>query len=484
MKNENDKKILGCRGSLHVLSVGVALALGTQCASAAVEFHPRSEVSATWTDNLSLSRDDDPAKESGYVVQINPGFSLVQTGRRFSGSLEYTMQNVFFPGDRDRDSRFHQGEAAFTTELLSTWLYLDGAASYAQELLDPRLPTNNNNLFQVANQTDALTARVSPSLRHEFDSFRMDFRYTRGLIDYKRTEDASGVTQLQDADTQSYSGLFGSADEDARLTWVTRYERQEAEYENSPKFRYDTANAELGLLLGSSFRVIGRGGAESDPVQDQTKGGLDNETWEGGFRWTPSERTRVEAFYGDRFYGESYSALIHHEARRAEWDLTYVEGPMTQAQESILRPVEIDPAARGQGDIGAVDFTRQSNAVFLRKTTEARVHIAGQRTNIDVTATDYRRKYLTGTFGEEHTRGGSVGILRRLSASTDFGVNGRFEKTDLREGDNFRELNFGLELRHRIGERIVASAEATRIDRTGAADFTANLITLAISGEF
>src|SRR5690349_11936747 len=73
------------------LSIVVALALSGSVANAATEFHPRTLVSASYIDNLTLAADNDPAKESGFVLQANPGFTFLQRAPRFSSSLEYTM---------------------------------------------------------------------------------------------------------------------------------------------------------------------------------------------------------------------------------------------------------------------------------------------------------------------------------------------------------------------------------------------------------
>jgi hypothetical protein len=482
MKNENDKSTSNsevCR----FLSIGVVviLALSTRRAEAASEFHPSLLLGTTWTDNITLAGDNDPLKESGFVTQVNPGFKFAQKAKRFSSSFEYTMQNVFFQSNSDRNATYHQGEAGFITELIDSYVYLDGAGSYTQQLLDPKLPTNNGNLFLIANQTDALAAHLSPSIRHEFEAFRFDARYTRGLIDYKNE---TGPAQLRDADTQSYSGLIGSADDLSRLTWEAQYQKQEAKYEQLPTYVFEQAHAELGWLFGKVLRVIGRSGAESDMSQDPTKGGLDYKTWEGGFKWAASERTRIEAFIGDHFYGRSYSALAHHEAHYARWDLSYSEAPLTQAQESILHPIASDLAQLGRVEPGSVEFNRATAAVYLRKTFEARLHIEGQRTGIDLFATDYRREYLNGVIGNEHLKGGSIELTRHFSGQTEFHVSGKLEDSDLVEGVGYREVDFSMELRRRLGENVHTSLRASRIDRTGSADYTANLITATIAGEY
>jgi uncharacterized protein (PEP-CTERM system associated) len=322
-------------------------------------------------------------------------------------------------------------------------------------------------------------------LRHEYDSFRVDARYGRGIVDYRDEVDpAAPLTFIQDADTESRSALIGSVDEEARLSWEATYEFQQAEYDLALPYRYERAQAELGFLIARPLRIIGRVGRESDPLLNVSEGGLDNETWEAGFRYSPGERTRLEAFYGDRFYGKSYSGMFRHEARRAVWTISYVEGPTTQAQEIGMRPVAPDQAQLIDIVPDAQDFSRQTSAVYVRKTAEARVVLTGQRTTIDISALDYRREFLNGPAGEEHLRGGGIAMTRTFSSQTSLVVSARYSDSQLIEGDGYKETIGTIEARRRFGQYFTGSIGVNRIDRSGFLDYTTNWATATLTGEF
>jgi hypothetical protein len=482
MKNENGKPSISQRAAWWTSIATLATAFGFGgVAHAALEFHPHAEIIGTWIDNLTLVEDDNPAKESAYVMQANPGFSILQRGQRLNASLDYTMQNVFFLENSERNSTYHQGSLGLEGVLVRDYFFIEASGIYSQELVDPRLPSNIYNLFEVSNQTDALTARATPIFRHEFDVARVDLRYTRGIIDYKETSDTIGA--IQDADTHVRSATLSSADDSARLTWEAHYESQEAKYELSPPFRFEQANGELGLLLGRGLRFIGRGGVESDPRLDVSKGGLDESTWEGGFEWI-SGRTSAEAFYGERFYGESYRARLSREARFARIELSYSEAPVTQAQEMLARPVSVDPLQQATFRPGSDEFSRLTSDVYLLKSASALVNITGQRTDIDVSATDYRRQYFNSTLSDEHSRGGSIDITRRISSQVSLILGASLERTELREGDQFRRLDLSLELRRRLSTRIETYASVFREKRTGTFEYVAHVASLGISGRF
>ncbi len=482
MNRNNNKNNLG-NLNRHRAQIACLFLFGSWSlsAGAGTEFHPHGVVSGTWMDNISLVGDTDPNRESAYLLQVNPGFTLLEKARRFNGALDYTMQNRFFPQESDRNSTFHQATANFQAELAQDYLFLDGVGSYSQQLIDPRLPTNNGNLFETTNQTDALTTSLTPALRHNFDALHVEASYTRGHVEYKKTV-ASGL--LQNADTETRDALVGSVDDDAVLTWHAHYQSQRAIYKTAQEFRYDQADGELGLLFEKSLRIIGRGGRESDPRLDLGKGGLDSSYWEGGFRWQSSERTNAEAFYGKRFFGNSYNGRLRHEGRYATWNLSYSETPLTQAQESLLQPVAFDPRTQGGFTPGTQDFARATADVFIRKTAEASVHIAGQRTQIDLSVSDYRREYLNSTLGLEHHRAGSLSIIRNLSARTQMIVGGTIDRTNLIGGYQFHENSTRVEFDHQLGDHISITLGAFRRWRTGNLPFIVDWVTLGVTGHY
>jgi hypothetical protein len=462
-----------------------ALLLTLGCCShavfASIEFHPRAAVSGTWTDNIDLLPDNNPGKKSEYVIQANPGFTLEEKAPHFNTSLEYTMQNLFFLQDSERNSTFHQGMAHVLGELMKNYFFVEANGSYSQQIIDPMRPTSNGNLFDTHNQTDALAVNVTPFLRHDFDNVRLDARYSRGRVNYKKTP-TTGL--LQDANTDSRTVSLSTVDDEAPLTWLGKYESQRAEYEFSPEFRYDQATAELGIGMGKSLRLIGRGGSETDLTTNTSQGGLDHTWWEAGLRWHPGIRTTAEGFYGRRFYGPSYSAHLVHEARHATWTISYSEMPYTQAQEFMTQPVAFDPRAQGTFAPGSEDFHRATSDVFIRKTADATVHIFGQRTDIELRAMDYRREYLTGTLGGEHRQGGSLQFTRKLSDRSSWFANGGIDDSKLQAGDHYQETFYGLGWHRRLGDKISASLSGQRRRRIGNLEFVANWVTLAFSGEF
>ena len=484
----------------HIAAIVMTCPVIMPVARAEVDFRLLADVDATWVDNINLVSGNDPLdpKQSEYVLRAAPGFIFEQTGQRFNSSLEYSLQSYFYAENDDRDSAYHQGNLSANAILVPDYFFVDVAGSYGQTVIDPSVATTSDLLFESVNTADALTAQASAAFRHEYDNMLADVRYTRGIVQYTvASEDAVTLFEpLQDVDTQSGYATFGSVDELARVSWKLHYENQEATYDTAPRFRYESANAELGLLLGNSLRLIGLGGLESDPLLDTTQGGLDESFWEAGFRWRPSLRTALEAFYGEHSFGEVYRGSLTHEARLLELSANYAEGPTTQAQEFGLQssvPVDTSASPAPNGEF----FNTITTDVYLREDADASITLKGRRTRVAVSGYRYKRTYIQGLRegAVELTSGFGVGINRSLSQSMELHIGGRYTESTFEVGSaptgpgapgqyDYEDTLATLSLIQQMSSRVSARLEANHLRRDGDQEYTVTYVTLGISGEF
>ena len=146
-------------------AVQLAVAIAALCASAAVhaenEFQPRVGITAIWLDNPQLVSSDQP-KDEDFIAQISPGFRWSHEGQRLSAFTDYEAQALFYESDSDRDEVFHRGTANLNLEAIPEWFFVEVGGQYQQSIIDPRQPTNQQNLFDVGNTADVGSARVAP----------------------------------------------------------------------------------------------------------------------------------------------------------------------------------------------------------------------------------------------------------------------------------------------------------------------------------
>jgi hypothetical protein len=462
--------------ALGAIIVGAAAPAG-----ATVEFTPSIELGATWTDNIELSPQ---SEETEYVAEVIPGFVLSQEGRRLRSRLNYTLRNFFYEKESDRDTTFHEANASLNAEVVRNLFFIDAGAGYTQQIIDPTRPVNNNFLFDVGNLTDALSGSVTPRLRREFEFTVLDASYTRGFLDYKQSGDVTNLTS--DADTEETRVSLASPDDDRFISWGAEYSQQTTEFDSSAqRFQFEQASAELGIGLTDALRLIGRGGKETDAARNPSGGGLDETTWEAGFAYAPDASTKLEAFYGKRFFGTSYRASARREAQFLQLSAAYDEGPVTQAQQLLAQaqggvaPIApIAPLDPGTNPIGTLTAD-----VFIAKNLDASIGLTGRLTKINVSALNQRREYLQ-TGDRERVTGGRVTLIRNLSARTDATLDIFLTDTQFRSGDAFDEQSYRFGLTRTLSERITANFMLGRVERSGASGYTANWINLGLKATF
>jgi uncharacterized protein (PEP-CTERM system associated) len=474
-----ERTIAAAGAAFGVIIVGAATPV-----AADIDFSPSIKVGATWTDNIELA----PASQSEqteYVAEVVPGFVLKQEGRRLKSQLSYTLRNFFYQKDSSRDTSFHEANASVNAEVLRNWFFVDVAGGYTQQIIDPTRPINNNFLFDVGNLTDALSGSVTPRLRHEFDFTILDASYERGFLDYKQSGDVTNLTS--DADTQETRVSLVSPEDGRLISWGADYSKQETEFDtNAQRFEFESANLELGIGLTNELRLIGRAGKETDARRNSAQGGLDETSWEAGFAYSPDPGTKLEAFYGKRFFGTSYRASARRTAQFLTLSASYDEGPVTQAQQLLAQagatpvtPVTpIAPLDPGTNPTGTL-----TSDVYIAKNFDGTIGLAGRLTKISISALNQRREYLN-THQQERVTGGRFTVIRNLSARTDATFDVFLTDTQFRSGAAFDEQSYRFSLTRTLSERLSASFMLGRVERSGSSGYTANWVNIGVTASY
>jgi uncharacterized protein (PEP-CTERM system associated) len=201
----------------------------------------------------------------------------------------------------------------------------------------------------------------------------------------------------------------------------------------------------LGLQLNRQWQLKGHYGDEDNDfytVYDKTGGDF----WQAGLRWTPNDRTEVEAGTGHRFFGDTPYASVSHRHKRSrfgfayERELTFArdirewEDILPEADESgePINPLDLQPLA------GASNATTLTDSPILDKRYTLDYAYQGRLSTL--------RLYLSQS---DQTRAddGSESQFRRASVSLDrelgrsvrvFGAVGWNESKPKSELNDFR----------------------------------------------
>lgn len=477
----NHKKV-----SAAVLAALAAAATWSAEAADEKSFQPYIGLDLTWVDNLNLAGPGDGPKQEEYIGQVTPGLRLKKDTQRLKTYLDYRMQALFYEENDDLNEVRHNGSLSLDLTAVENWLSVKADGAYFQSLVDPNRPANINNMFAVGNQADTATGRITPTLRHRFGSADFLASYSVGFVDYRDDSDSANVL-LDDSRNEEGIAQLSGADPEALVTWLGSYDYQHVEYDLSLPFEYERAYGELGLRVGPGLRLIGRGGEESDPFDLPSDGGLDESFWAAGFDWRRGANFQLRVLGGERFFGNSWEALLRAKGRVLDLELNYEETPTTQTQRISMTDIQPpDPALPVQPvPPDAASFGRSTSDTYLLKRAHMSLAAVGRLTRIGVDVTTEEREYVLLGGIQDQFDSARVFVSRRFGQYTSGEISAGLVDSELREGGDYRDVVYDLRLARQIGQRTSVSLTGHRLSRSGDIDeYDANWVSVGLLMSF
>lgn len=382
----------------------------SQAAEAAWKFQPSIEVRQTYTDNLRLDRSG--FERPAWVAEVTPGFTLDKRGPRLRVLVDYKLHYYTLPSDVDADNTQQQLAAAMNAELLDDLMYFDGSASITQQAFSAFGPAVPYGTSTLANRGEVRALRASPYLRHRFGSTATgELRYTRDKVDTGRVGAGNSDGELM--------SLSLASGRNSAIGWNFVASEQRIDDHITPETTIRVARLGLQYALNRKLALTASGGHEEYDYQS-LEGPTGGRSWSGGFTWTPSSRTRIEANAGRRFYGDSYFLSASHRTRRTVWRVSYNDA-VTTSRAQFLLPATIDTAALldslfaatiadpAQRQQAVEAYMRQTglppsladsinyitNRYFLQKQFQASLALRGVRDRVVLSVFDTRRNALS-----------------------------------------------------------------------------------------
>lgn len=488
------------------------------------EIVPTLELKETFSDNVRLSNTDE---ESDFITQVNPGISLNGLGPRLKFNSRYVMQNLFYAKEHGRNATNHQLNANGNAELLSDHLFVDAKASISQRSISSFGPQSEDNTNITNNRTNIETYSFSPYLLHHFRNIAdAELRYTHDSVSTSGSGSAV-ATGFSDSKSDSIRLLLTSGDDFRILGWGLNYNKQHIDFNSGQTVDQVTYGGDLSYRLTPQFKLIANGGYERNDYLSIT-GDSAGSFWKGGFAWTPSRRTNIEAQAGRRYFGDSYSFKASHRSRRTAWNVSYSED-VTTTRSQFLIPATIDTAgfldqlwtsifpdpivrqqviaafisANGLPESLADSVNFLTNRFFLQKRFQASVSVTGARNTAVLSLFDIRREAQTAQSADSVLLGPSdlslnddtkqQGIhalwTRKLAPHTDANLSLALTKTrSLTTGreDDEKTLRLGVtkELRSNIKGGIELRHKDLESNQSNGTEYNENAVTASLQVSF
>ena len=466
------------------IPLAVFFAIGATGAGAAGwELASRASVSQSYTDNLSLA---DAGREEEHITSVNAGLSLSRESRASELALSYDVVGVRYWNTGRRNQVYHRFFGNSTVELLREHLFLDADASYTQRLTDSRDGVPLDLLTPSRNRADVATYRISPYLQERFGRFALgEARYA-----YEKTEYAGSRLDDFDSETDHVSASLVSGSMFTTIGWNASYRRDEIVYGDGSEIVFDILEGQVSWNLGRSLSVFVSGGRERnefefDPVRRPRP---DDDFWRAGFTWTPGSRTTMTAYYGERFFGETYGGSLTHRSRNTSWSLEYTESPSTTSSVVFTPVLGLIETPTGDVFLIELEIPELFTEVYLARRFTAAVSGARVRTGWRLRLYSEEREYQLRPENDQRTEGVGLNAWMRLAARTTVTLETRLQRNQYREDDREDDLwAASLALTRQFSQRVNTSLSyrhQARDSNLPGNDYRENRITATASISF
>lgn len=395
---------------------------------------PSMTVSQSYSDNLNLRPSG--FKEDSFITELVPAVRVAYDTARLQADLTAQLRLQYRTNTDDELTIAPDMLGAASTELVEGLLFTDAALSISRQQTDTRRG-QSATVSNIANTEVVQSYRLSPYVTNRLgDIATMETRYRTGLVLIGASDpDPFNPTLLagQEAtDTWENTGIVTIRSQNQRqaLNWELTGSYSYFDQSNQTDRERTSIIAEATYDLSESFTLIARGG-----YQKFNGGGsgrdVDDPLYMGGFRWTPSPRTRLEITGGQRDGTKTVNGSFNTAIGQTfELSLSYDERVQLD-QERLLdalptTPGEIDPLQPP-----GLPFSLRNTAT---KTESASARLSGRfgTTTISMNGSWQRNEIelASGDTTDEKTLRGQISLTQPINRDLTFNASGSITDRD------------------------------------------------------
>lgn len=490
---------------LAVWAAGVAVVCAMLPAARAADwrFTPTLTAQETYTDNVFLAPVGGATgltsattgtvaqqKESDFISEVIPGFSVNGRGGRASVAGTYSLDKGFFADHSDRDFLRQTFSTANNLEFWQKQAFIDARANMSCQSVNPLVATSELAAGQQVNSIDVLNTDVTPYFLHHFGGW-VETRSEVGYRTFSTSNASPGVTTAT-ASTPVSSSPFsnvapaGSQTIHSAFTANTGHEftqtkltfralRDKIMRDNDlPHDTITTENLDLTQIISPEWSLLG--GVGRQDIEDATLlHDFHGFSWNAGAAWQPGRRTNIRATVGETVIGTTYDFTMSHQfSERTSFNASYHEAVITeQAQQSTnLGFLGTDVTGSlintqtGQPFTGSTNPLGLQNSAFIQKRFQAGLNGSRGRTSFSVTAVHETRDFqAAGTLAT--TFQGTVNFTRQLSSRSSLTGSINYFNIDSGQPTNetINQVNLTASWRYQIGPYLSSNLSYRRTQR-------------------
>ena len=281
-------------------------------ASGGLRVTSRLGVTETWTDNNSLSSTN---RDATLITVLTPSVSVLSRVGPVRGSLDYSINGVFYVKSSARNRLQQNLAAQGTTELIKNFLLVDAQASISQQATSAFGQQTLDNTLNNPNRSEVATVSVSPHVKGRL----LGLAAYAAQVNFVETNVKDSITG--DSRSQSASLRFDGLGTGSLNWWAMGSEQQSS-------FKTGSKNMSAMARLGLSYRPepdlsfgINAGRERNDYLSTglvgSNNGKTNSSTVGANASWSLSPRTKLTVDWQSHEYGDAYTFNFDHRMARS-----------------------------------------------------------------------------------------------------------------------------------------------------------------------
>ena len=442
-----------------------------------VRFSPSINIKESYTDNILLAPKGQ--EQSEYVTEISPAFTLLMNGSHFNANVTYTMQNLLYKEENNRNQTYNQLIANSTSEVIDDYFYFDVGANHTQQIINADEPVGSNNIAVTNNTSNVTSYTLAPYIRHSYTGILdLSARYSHSEVDYRRDE-------LTDVTQSGFDIGLSSPVNTPGLSWGLNALKQKSDYETGNDSEFKRGSIQLGYRFSSRTHLYATKGKDENTFSVTNNQDISEPFWNVGLDWQPGARDFLSLKYGERFFGHTTGFSWRHTARRLTLNANYEEELSTAAL-SLLQQQQLASAATQQNQ--PVDANNSVNSqVFVRELGTVGLTYTLSKTSLSLRYSNDKRKFQdTGDIATAKIANLSVSLRSSPVLTYIFGTTWSSNHTASTDVKSFN-TNINFAIQRQLAARLqgeVSLSHGLRRSTNAATDYDENIISLGITKSF
>ena len=360
---------------------------------------PSLTVTETYSDNINLAPSG--SERSDFVTTISPSLRVTRLSPRLILNLGYAPELLYDARGSNGTTIRNYLDASANATLVQNLLFFDARGNVSQQNASPFGTLAANSVNGSSNRVEARSFSFGPSLRSRVGN---DLTYNAG---YRYSTTSSNSNVLSRNDINQIYGAVQTSTSFRDLGVSANFDRTDIRYGGQNEILTQSVGTTLTYVVSPTLRLRATIGYDSNDYPSFPDRNLNGTSYSGGFDWTPSRNTGLNAQIGRRYFGNTANIAFTQRTARTVLNVSYTRDQTTSSQslsglianpnyaliDQLLQASIPDPVLRAQAVIDAlvraglpssrfdpIGFV--SNQLFLQKRFDVSLALQGVRNTV------------------------------------------------------------------------------------------------------